>query len=204
MNAFTRVFGPSRREVWQQLSEAVGGRFVKGGFAVGDKVEVQHGEWTLTLDTYIVTTRKVTIPFTRMRAPFVAASDFRFRVYRKSVFSGIAKRLGMQDIEIGDAPFDEGFIVQGASETRVRRLLSNARIRELIAAQKDIELGVKDDEGWFGSKFPEGVDELYFSVSGIIKDIARLESLFDLFAETLDELHRIGAARTQPPKVTLR
>jgi hypothetical protein len=47
---------------------------------------------------------------------------------------------------------------------------------------------VKDDEGWFGTKFPDGVDELHFAVAGVIKDIDRLKGLYDLFAETLDEL----------------
>ena len=45
-------------------------------------------------------------------------------------------------------------------------------------------LTVKDDEGWFGTSFPEGVDELFFRVGGVIKDVERLKSLYDLFAET--------------------
>ena len=40
---------------------------------------------------------------------------------------------------------------------------------------------LKDDDGWFKLKFPEGVDELYFEVVGIIKDKERLKNLFDLF-----------------------
>ena len=41
---------------------------------------------------------------------------------------------------------------------------------------------------------PEGVDELYFQVSGVIKDLDRLKELFTLFTETLDQLCRIGSA----------
>src|SRR5690242_10697170 len=100
-----RVFGPSRKEIWKQLSDQMHGRFVDGGAWRGDKVLVEHGDWTLTLDTYVVSTGKVTLVLTRMRAPFVNPSGFRFNVYRKSVFSGIAKLFGMQDIEVGDSPF---------------------------------------------------------------------------------------------------
>jgi len=32
----------------------------------------------------------------------------------------------------------------------------------MILAQPQIRLEVKDSEGWFGPKFPEGVDELHF------------------------------------------
>jgi hypothetical protein len=53
---------------------------------------------------------------------------------------------------------------------------------------------VKDDENkfWGGQGFPSNVDELYFQVTGVIKDVGRLKQLFDLFAETLDELCRMG------------
>ena len=197
-------FGPSKKEIWKQLSEQVQGRFVKGAFLKGDKVLVEHGPWTLTLDTYAVSTGKATVVFTRMRAPYVNPGQFRFNVYRESVFSGIAKRLGMQDIEIGDPPFDEGFIVKSNDPSRVRELLSNARMRELLSKQKDVHLEVRDDEGWFGTKFPDGVDELHFTVVGVIKDIERLKLLFDLFAETLDGLLRIGAAEDRPPNVEVK
>jgi hypothetical protein len=203
MGALRRMFGPSRKEIWRQLSSEIDARYVDGGFWKGDKVQAAHDEWTVTLDTYTVSTGKATIVFTRMRAPYVNPGGFRFTVYRKGMFSGIAKMLGMQDIEIGDESFDRDFIIQGSDETRVRELLSNQKIRELIAGQPDIRFTVKDDEGWFGATFPEGVDELYFQVVGVIKDIERLKLLYELFSETLDQLCRMGAAYKQSPDVTI-
>jgi hypothetical protein len=126
---------------------------------------------------------------------------FRFTIYRKGFFSAIARRLGMQDVEIGDPAFDEEFIVKATDESQVRSLLSDAKIRELIAAQPDIHFSVKDDEAWFFARFPEGVDELYFEVRGVIKDVERLKLLYELFAETLDQLVRIGAAYEGPANV---
>ena len=194
MGVLRRLFGQSRKEIWKQLSEQIGGRYVDGGFVKSDRVEASHEDWIVTLDTYAVSTGKVVIVFTRMRAPYVNPAGFRFTVYRKSVFSGMGKLLGMQDIDIGDPEFDDAFIVKATDESKVRQLLSNPKIRELIAKQPEINFTVKDDEGWFGRKFPEGVDELTFAVAGVIKDIDRLKLLFDLFAETLDELCRMGAA----------
>lgn len=204
MSVMRRLFGPSRKEMWTKLSEEVHGKFVEGSWAKGDKVQVEYNDWTLTLDTYAVSTGKVTVVFTRMRAPFVNPTEFRFLVYRKSVFSGLGKFFGMQDIEVNDPPFDDDFIVQGTDESRVRQLLASPKIRQLIAAQKDVNFGVKDDEGWFGTKFPDGVDELHFAVAGIIKDVDRLKGLYDLFAETLDELCRMGAASDDPPGVQVK
>jgi hypothetical protein len=47
------------------------------------------------------------------------------------------------------------------------------------------------------------VDELHFQVVGVIKDVERLKSLFDLFAVTLDRLCRIGSGRDEEPGVAL-
>lgn len=197
------LFGPSRDEIWRALSAEIGGQFVEGGFAHGAQVRATHGEWTVTLDTYVVSTGKAAAIYTRMRAPYVNPTGFRFTVYRKGFFSDIAKRFGMQDIEIGDTEFDRDFIIKGNDESRVRALLADRRLRELIAAQPELYFTVKDDEGWFGASFPEGVDELYFMVGGTIKDVDRLKLLYELFGETLDQLCRTGSAYASDPKVAL-
>ena len=203
MGAWRRMFGPRRKEIWGQLSSEMGARYVEGGFGKADKIQATHGDWTVTLDTYVVSTGKTVIVFTRMRAPYVNPGGFRFTVYRKGIFSGLGKMLGMQDIEIGDESFDQDFIIKGTDEARVRELLSNTKIRELIARQPEIRFTVKDDEGWFGTSFPEGVDELYFQVVGVIKDVERLKLLYELFTETLEQLCRMGAAYKESPDVRI-
>lgn len=109
----------------------------------------------------------------------------------------------MQDIETGDEAFDRDFILKSNHESKLRELLGSSRIRELISQQPQIYFAVKDDEGFFGSSFPEGVDELYFQVVGIVKDVERLKLLYELFAETLDQLCRIGLASQNTPNVSL-
>ena len=105
---------------------------------------------------------------------------------------------------MGHEEFDRDFVIQGNDEQKLRRLFSSQKIRELIAAQPKIQFSVKDDDGKFWCKnFPEGVDELYFQVVGVIKDLERLKLLYDLFAETLDELCRMGSAYEQAPPVKL-
>ena len=61
MNPLRRMFGPSRKEIWRQLSEEISARYVKGSFWKGDKVQATHDEWVVTLDTYAVSTGKVVI-----------------------------------------------------------------------------------------------------------------------------------------------
>jgi len=197
------LFGPSTEEIWRQLCAEIGAQYVEGGFWKGNKVRATHGPWTITLDTYTVSDGKTSVAYTRMRAPFVDPEGFRFTVYRRGVFSDIGKWLGMQDIEIGDEAFDEDFILKSNEETKLRELLGSTKIRELISQQPDIYFSIKDDEGAFVSNFPGGVDELYFQVVGVIKDVERLKLLYELFSETLDELCRIGSANESAPGVSL-
>ncbi|HEV7787023.1 MAG TPA: DUF3137 domain-containing protein [Thermoanaerobaculia bacterium] len=204
MSFLAGMFGPSREEVWKQLCGEIGADFVDGGFWKGDKVVAHVKGWTVTLDVYNVSSGHHHETFTRMRAPFVSRDSLRFRIYRKSVFSGLGKMLGMQDIEVGySSQFDDDFIVQGNDETKIKALFANAEIRRLIEEQPQIRLELKDDEGFYCSRFPDGVDELYFQVTGVIRDTGRLKRLFDLFAEVLEEMHRLGYASDADPGVKL-
>ena len=197
------MFGPSKEEIWRQLCTETGADYVQGGFWKRDKVQAAHGEWTITLDTYVVSTGKVVRHFTRLRAPYVNPDRFRFTIYRRGLFSDIAKWFGMQDIVVGHEDFDRDFIIKGTEEKGLRALFDNPRLRELIAAQPEIHLTVKDNEGFFGAGYPDDTDELHFHVGGTIKGVERLKLLFELFAETLDQLCHIGSAYEEAPKLKL-
>jgi hypothetical protein len=193
------LFGSSRKEIWRQLSEQIGASYVPGTFWKGDRVEGRHGDWIVTLDTYTVSTGKTHVVYTRMRAPYVNPSGFRFTIYRKGVFTDIAKRFGMQDVQVGDEPFDTDFVIQGNDEGMLRALFSDSTLRHLIEGLKDVELTVKNDDGYFGRAFPADVDQLYFSTRGVIKDLEQLKLLYQVFAETLERLVAIGSARGGDP-----
>jgi hypothetical protein len=197
------VFGPNKDEVWRQLSQEIGAEFIEGGHWKGNKVQAHVGTWTITLDTYTFQTQHTHVTYTRIRAPYVNPEGFRFTIYRKGIFSELGKLLGMQDIEVGDPDFDEAFIIKGNDEFRVRDLFANPQIRQMVQAQPQIRLDVKDSEGWFGPKFPQDVDELHFQVVGVITDKELLKTLFNLFAAVLDQLCRIGSAYKQEPGVML-
>ncbi len=203
MSTLRKWIGPSKEEIWRQLCAETGARYVDGGFWKGQKVEATHGQWTILLDTYAVSTGKTTVVFTRLRAPYINPDGFRFKVYRHGFFSDMAKWLGMQDIEVGHADFDRDFIIKGTDQGKLRALFGDAKIRELISAQPQICFEVKDKDGGWGPRFPPDVDELCFHVTGVIKDVARLKLLFELFTETLDQLCRMGSAYEDAPGVHL-
>jgi hypothetical protein len=205
MSIFKKLFGPSKEEIWQQFCDQTSSQFIEGGFLRDcERVKATHGEWTITLDTYVVPAGKTVIYYTRIRAPYVNPDGFRFNVYRKSIFTDIKKRFGMQDVSVGHEDFDRDFVIQGTDEQKLRRLFSNQKIRDLIMAQPNIQFSVKDkdDEALWKNISPD-VDELFFRVVGDIKDIAWLKLLYELFSETLDELCMMGSAYKQAPQVQL-
>ena len=108
-----KLFGPSKDEVWNLLAQQVGGAFKPGeGWTGKSRVGVRVGQWEVALDTYTVSTGKSHVTFTRVRAPFVNRDGFRFTIARAGVFSPVARVLGFQDVEVGDAAFDTAFVVK--------------------------------------------------------------------------------------------
>jgi hypothetical protein len=204
MGVLRKIFGPGKDEVWKQLCTEIGAEFVQGGFWDQNKVQVHVKDWTVTLDTFVMSTGKSSMPFTRMRAPYVNNDGFRFKVYRSGVFTELGKILGMQDIEVGHSEFDREFVIKANDPVKVHLLFGNPEIRRLLEEQPSISLEVKDAGGWFGTSFPEGVDELYFQVGGVITDIERLKLLFELFSVTLNHLCHIGSAYEDDPKLALK
>lgn len=198
MSFFKSLTGPRRDEIWNALQAQIGGEVVPRTFWQGQKLRADVGEWTVTLDEYTVTASagKVAVPITctRMRAPFPNPRGFRFSIHRASVFSSLASLLGMQDIQVRDAAFDKDFVIKGNNEDAVRTLFSSQRLRTLVSAQPKFHLGIEDDDGWFGTKYPAGVDVLTFNVPEGIRKVERLKGLYDVFAETLDRLSQMGIA----------
>ena len=80
-----------------------------------------------------------------MRTPFVNSDGLRFKIYRKGFFSSIGKLLKMQDIEIGDASFDDQFIIKGNNEEKVKLLLNDATLKLLIQKQPRILFEIRDE-----------------------------------------------------------
>ena len=202
------ILGSSKDEIWQQIATDIGGEFIEGDFWDENVVVYKHGEWQIVLDTCTVTVSTgattTATTYTRMRAPFINKDGLYFKISREGFFSSIGKLFGMQDIEIGDRFFDEQFVIKGNSPEKIKLLLADDRIRKLCQRLPGIHLWIKDDEGMFGTDFPEGVDELYFECTGVIKETALLKYLFGLFCLILERLVQIDSAYEDDPQITLK
>ena len=128
-------FGPSKDEVWRQLSEESGPSSSRAGSGRGARSRPTSAPGRSRSTPTPIDTGDAHVTYTRMRAPYVNPEGFRFTIYRKGLFSELGKLLGMQDIEVGDPEFDEAFIIKGNDEARVRELFADPKLRPLILAQ---------------------------------------------------------------------
>jgi hypothetical protein len=195
------IFGPSRKEVWKQFAEQIGGSFTDTGIFGRSEIVAATGPWTITLDTFRSDGEDAL--YTRLRAPYVSKDGFRLSMYRAGFLTALLELLGRRDIRIGDAAFDQAFVIKSNMEEKVRLLLSSPDIRRQILSLPDIWIEVKDDDGWCGRHLPRDVDELYFAVAHASKNLDRLRGLFEVFSAVLHQLREIGSAGEEDPKVTL-
>jgi hypothetical protein len=200
----SHFFGPSRNEVWKKVSEQIQAEYVKDNFWSGAKIIARHESWLITLDSFLIPMGKIFIPMTRLRAPFRSMHDFRFQVYNQGFLDNIGKFFGMQDIETGAEEFDRRFVLKGNAPEKVQKLFSEPEIQRMMLEDRQLRLEIRDDEGWFGQKFPAETDELYFQTTGEIRDEERLKNLFQLFSAVLTELEKMGEASPADPGIILK
>lgn len=195
------LFGPSRQTVWKQLAAELGGSY-QHSFWRGSQVHAEANGWTVLLDIRLVPIGKVVIPFTRARARFTTLDHLRFRLYRETLLSELGKLLGMQDILIGDAQFDDTFIVKSNDPSRIKELLSDAELRELLLSQSGrFDLQVNDRTS-FAVSLPEGIFELQYQVMGTVKNLDQLRGIYEVFGQTLERLTVIRSAGPPGPEAS--
>ncbi len=209
MGFLKNIFGPRKEEVWVHLEQEINARLIfEERFLTNEaKVILEHKNWTIILDVFHRSTGKTSTPYTRMRCAYINKDDFRFTIYPEGLFTDLAKYFGMQDIEIEDKIFDDTFVLKSKNPDKIKALFTDANIKNDFLALADLsqfQVKVRDDEGFWGQSFPDGVDELYLEVVGILKDLEKLKIMFKLFAEIMDRLCEMGSAYEARPTINLR
>ena len=106
----------------------------------------------VSLDNFTVSTGKTHVTYTRARV--ATTSAHRLHVSREHFLSGMAKALGAQDVQVGDAAYDERFQIKSDDEAWARRVLA-APIRKQHL--EDAKLQLRVHKGWVET-FAEGFD----------------------------------------------
>lgn len=195
--------GIKTKEAWSGFANQYGAQFIDGGLFKGMRVEYTYKHWPFYLDTFTVSTGRSSSTYTQVRALFVGTSDFYFKLNRKSVFSKLAKKLGKEYVESGDAAFDETFVIKSNDAEKAEALFSSQALREQMLSIKKVRLSIKNNEGKFGRDYQNMGKELYFYADGIVKDTELLTKWFDMLKITLDEMESLELTESGLSKVKL-
>ena len=183
--------------ILKQFAKEMNGKFVDRSFHNSAKTELKYLDWNITFDNYTEykTSGGKTFEqiYARVVSPIKSNDNFRFEIYRKNIFSSIAKIFGAQDIEIGNSKFDKDFIIKANNEFKLKAFLNNKDLRNQIENFERINLQISDRKGIWEKKLSGKEFELSFFIGEPIDDIQNLKSIYLLFIEMLKQLKEINS-----------
>ncbi len=185
-----------KKNIWEEFAKETCGRFIKREESwLSDKTEIEFNGWKIFFDNYTITSGKLSQKMTRVISPFITSDNFRFEIYRSNYIRKIEKLFGAQDIEIGRVEFDKDFIIKATNAFKIKFLLQNKKIRDLIATQKEVNIVISDQKGIWENKLLKNELELSFYADGEIKDFEVLKSLLVLFQELLNTPEQMNSIK---------
>lgn len=179
--------------IWQEFAKETNGTFAEGYSWRSDSTEIEYKNWKIIFDNYKLWSGKHSTLMTRVITPITLKDNFKFEIYREGFVRKIEKLFGAQDIQIGYPDFDNAFTIKSNNEFKIKTLLRNKEIRNLIASQKDVNIQILNYHGIWENELSENEFELSYFIDGHIKDIETLKSLLALFKLILDDLYQMNA-----------
>lgn len=191
------------KKKWEDFASKLNARYIKKGMWDTGRVEYTYKNWTYYLDSYMIPTGTVMMYYTRIRAPFINEQKFNFSICKEGFFSNLYKKLGMQDIETGYTEFDNKFIIKSNNELMIKRILEEAAVRDSISALEEVQLTIENIKD---SKLSVPESSLLYTYNQMIDysyDVTKVESVFNVFNNILDEFVKTGVTIEDGPKAKL-
>lgn len=203
--------------VWEEFAEEKGGKAIKNASEIEGQdgqvsalhIPIEEGAHALTV--------AASTSGTSMLVSYPASDDFSMRIFIDNPIHKIEKVFGMQDIKIGDARFDNKFVIQSNHPNQIARLLGNAELREAIFASPITEIRTFDRTTGFDHRWhvPANHNVLAFELSVFLDKYDQLEAIYKILAALLIEFkdcdivgtHKAPAEvadTTEPQKVSGR
>ncbi len=178
---------------WQQFAKETGGAFKEGYSWHSDSVSIEYKNWKIVFDNYTLWSGKYSSEMTRVIVPIYLTDNFKFEIYRESFVRKIENLFGAQDIKIDYPDFDKSFTIKSNNEFKIKTLLRNKEIRNLIISQKDVNIQISSYKGVWEGELPKNEFELSYFINGEIHDAKTLLSILQLFKLILDDLFQMNS-----------
>ncbi len=99
------------------------------------------------IDTYVVSTGKTSVTYTRLKARAIDPIPSDIRVSTAHLFSDLGRLMGLQDVATGDAVFDEKYVVKADHDDDARALLDASTRKSLLDFPHSVRFEYRAGEG---------------------------------------------------------
>lgn len=112
-----------REQALTGLARRLGGNLIEGSFRRQPKLTFEYKGYAAGIEYYSTGGRHPTL-YTRLSFYFRKKLPYSVHICPERLFSKIGKCLGDWEIQIGDASFDDKFMVKGLADARVKAMLT--------------------------------------------------------------------------------
>ncbi|MGV3460116.1 MAG: hypothetical protein ACO1N9_06645 [Flavobacterium sp.] len=138
--------------------------------------------------TFRLGSKTHSVPLFAAKTVFTSHDDFRFEVYETNLLNKIGKLFGMQDIKTGIPDFDKKFIIKSNNEIKIKELLNDSVVRNVIGNIKGITVEITNQDGVDGGILPKNKLALSIFTESSNRDKVSDENVCLLFTRILDHL----------------
>lgn len=134
-------------EAWSATARTLGMEYSGGGmFQKRSLSGVLHGNHAF-VDTFTRGSGKSSTTYTRYRIHYPHPLGLGLKITQEGFFTGVSKALGAQDIQIGDAGFDQAALIKGNDPKAVTEFLTLARRSRIHRALNSFSrLRIEDEQ----------------------------------------------------------
>lgn len=134
------------REAWREFAMSRGYAWKDGSGPwyrrPSDSIDATVEGAPVKLDTYVVSTGKSAITFTRVACTLRNAPRAKIHVGRRSLLTVIAERFGSKSVPMGDPAFDRTMAVRSKDSESARRTLDASVRARLLEIPRRVEVKV--------------------------------------------------------------
>lgn len=195
----TRTPEAAQPEIWAVVAASAGGAYVEAARRSSDRIVVQRGPWEIVLDKHVVNNGQYgTTVYTRASTSYLAEDDFTLRMSRRRWYSNLVAPFTIPDVPIGDDGIEGRYVMRTRNAARLRSVMNERRVRDLILAQPSMRLEIKGLGFWDRRKLGNRVRRVSVRTTGVVMEPQRLLDFIDLVEVLAQQLVRIGSASSEP------
>jgi hypothetical protein len=177
----------------------MGATFVAGTNASKDALVVEHGPFTVRVETFVKQVGNAPVTFTGARAYFLGLRDLHFRARPRNFMDRVLAAFGIRGLQRLDRTLVDRFVVRGGPPARIPSLFADRALPASLIDLGSASLSVKKASRKSRRRLGDGAGVVACRVTGVTLDPQVLRGLVAAVTLTLDALERMGEARGLSP-----